>query len=140
MGGLAVAASLAGCRPGGARTGIVVSTDVLLLILVDARNLLTSYERVMADDDNLVEALTGPRDDHAAHVATLARITASGSGPGELVTGDLADDPIGTLTTAETTGFESALDSCVNATPEFTVLLGEIAASRAGHIEALGAL
>lgn len=134
-------ASMSGCSMLGKQEAPVISTGPLEPVLKEAKSLLASYETVIAEKADLADALSGLRDDHSAHVETLAKILGQDAkGKADPIDGDLAGDAVASLRDAESSAYDSALEACVNTTAEYSVLLGEITACRASHVDALGAL
>ncbi|HIW63443.1 MAG TPA: hypothetical protein H9881_13370 [Candidatus Stackebrandtia excrementipullorum] len=77
------------------------------------------------------------RDNHAAHAAELARIFGIHVPEGD---GALDGDPWEELLRLETEGARQAAEACVAAGPVYATILGEIAACRSAHADALEVL
>jgi hypothetical protein len=136
LGGVSMLA-LSGCDLIADQHAPINTTDALEPVLASARRMLPSYDAAIEARPDADATLTMLRDNHLAHVETLAKITGQSGKPAEDTVEGLSEDPVGALHTAESDGFDEAMAACVAATVEFAVLLGEIAACRATHADVL---
>ncbi len=136
--------TLSGC---GLLAGDPPPPHPLLSTLRDIRTLLDRYEAVIAAQPALAGRLGPLRDNHRAHLTTVAKLigtTASESpspaNPSPTGTAAAPTDEAGAvraLQEAERTGEEVAGRACLAAGPQYAGLLGSIAACRASHREVL---
>ncbi|MGH3734831.1 MAG: ferritin-like domain-containing protein [Micromonosporaceae bacterium] len=118
----------------------------LLAMLHDTRVQLARYEAAITAHPGLAERLRPLRDNHTAHVTTLAKLVgpqasaspsaaASASAPATPPADEKA--ALAALLTAERDGQAYAVKACLAARDEYAGLLGAIAACRASHAEVL---
>ncbi|GAA4900424.1 hypothetical protein LX16_0575 [Stackebrandtia albiflava] len=131
-------ATLSGC--GLVRTDstpIIDNTGALLPVLRTAADQMAGLQAAIDAGAGHEATLEMLRDDHAAHAEALAKLVGTDPPAGDAVVGDPV---VGTLIEQEQAGYDQALEACVAALPEYVVLLGEIAACRASHVDVLGEL
>lgn len=136
--------TLSGC---GLLAGDPPPPHPLLGTLRDIRALLGRYEAVIAAQPTLAGRLGPLRDNHRAHLTTVAKLigptaseaptpaSPSPTGSASAPTDEAA--AVRELQEAERTGEEVAGRACLAAAPEYAGLLGSIAACRASHREVL---
>jgi hypothetical protein len=90
------------------------------------------YEAAIAADPKL----TPIRDAHRAHAAALAAVMKPAP-PSNTPAATAGASAPADLRAAEQRGYQKAIEVCLTAPPTRATLLGEIAASRACHLEVL---
>jgi hypothetical protein len=150
----AAAAATAGCGIFDREPEIPPEPDPLTGFLADTVSLATAYDNALLSAPSLAGRLTALRDAHRLHAEAIlailrpapsplpsgqpiwAKVTPSGSaGPGAST-----KDPaalLDSLRAAEQKARQAAADACATAPADRATLLGEIAAARASHLEAL---
>lgn len=102
--------------------------------------LAARYDAELAAAGDRLPVLTAIRDAHLAHAAALAAVMrpppAASPSAEPSATPGVGPDP-GGLREMEQAAWREAVDSCIAAPAGRAVLLGEIAAARACHLEAL---
>ncbi|MEV4413970.1 hypothetical protein [Catellatospora sp. NPDC049609] len=117
--------------------------DALTGLLAGTHGLVAAYDAALAADTTLTALLTPLRDTHKAHAAALDAIMSPKPSPSAFSLPSAA--PVGgdrkailaSLRTAEASAAKQAAEACVSTTTARAVLVGEIAAARATHVEVL---
>ncbi|WP_212841068.1 hypothetical protein [Catellatospora sp. IY07-71] len=117
--------------------------DALTGLLAGTHALVASYDAALAADTTLTALLTPLRDTHKAHAAALEAIMSPKPSPSAFslpsaapVDGD-RKAILAALRTGEASAAKQAAEACVSTTTARAVLVGEIAAARATHVEVL---
>ncbi|MEU8079751.1 hypothetical protein AB0B31_30420 [Catellatospora citrea] len=117
--------------------------DALMGLLAGTHALVAAYDAALAADTTLTTLLTPLRETHRVHAAALDAIMSPRPSPSAFtaataapVTGD-RKAILKTLRTAEVSAAKQAVEACVTTTAVRAVLVGEIAAARATHVEVL---
>lgn len=116
---------------------VVDETPALQPILEFAADQIAKLTAVIDGGSNHEPTLAMVRDNHQAHAEELARILGVDIPAGS---DELEGDALAALNQREAEGAEEATTACVEASPQFAVLLGEIAACRASHSDVLGVI
>jgi hypothetical protein len=140
LAGLALAGLAAACRAGApapepAPASTAPPPDPLLAELVDERSLLATYDVAITRHPGLRPALSGPRADHAEHVAALQRLlpaTLSASPVPVGVPGTPAA-ALAALRSAERAASNARAAAALTAPADRAGVLASIAASEATH-------
>lgn len=137
------AAALTGCDLLDPSPDTPPPPDALTGLLAGTHALVAAYDAALAADTTLSPLLTPLRETHRAHAAALDAIMSPRPSPGAFtapttapVTGD-RKAILKSLRTAEVSAAKQAVEACVSTTTSRAVLVGEIAAARATHAEAL---
>jgi hypothetical protein len=133
-----VAVALTGCGLRSEPTMIVDHTGILRPILQTAADQAAGYQAAVDSGSGHTETLEMLRANHSEHVTTLAKLT--GVSAPEGTAADLGDDPLATLLAAERDAAGQAGTACVETILDYAVVLGEIAACRAAHVDVLEVL
>ncbi|TQL78737.1 hypothetical protein FB566_4329 [Stackebrandtia endophytica] len=134
----AAAATLSGCSLlSRDQVAVVDETPVLQPVLDFAADQIARLTAAVDGGAPNDATLVMLRDNHLAHAGELARIIGVDVPEGSA---DVDGDLLPTLNRLEAEGTQQATDACLETTPEFAVLLGEIAACRASHSDVLGAI
>lgn len=115
---------------------IVDETPVLRSVLDSAVNQSAGLQTALDSGAPATATLEMVRDDHLAHVAELSRILGLDPESVDTTTTD-GEDTLQALLNSETEAYEQAVTACIDAPPQYAVLLGEIAACRASHVDVL---
>ncbi|WP_246157470.1 hypothetical protein [Catellatospora sichuanensis] len=117
--------------------------DALMGLLAGTHALVATYDAALAADASLTALLTPLRETHRVHAAALDAIMSPRPSPSAFsapsaapVTGD-RKTILKSLRTAEVSAAKQAVEACVATTVARAVLVGEIAAARATHVEVL---
>lgn len=136
--GLAAAATaLSGCTA--APRAQLVAERPAQAVLSSARKLRDGYDAALDAQSDLADMLTLLRDNHAAHVDLLEKLL-DRRGDSAASDEDAESSPDESWRDVEADEFKIARDACVAASPAFVVVLAEIAACRASHVDALEAM
>jgi hypothetical protein len=147
--GGAVLAGLGGCWPGGGKPDAKPSADPLAPILAGTLALIDQYQATIAGQPTLAGRLSPLLAECRAHAQALSTAmghpigsaSASASAPVDpSASAAVPADPaaaLAALKTAEQAGQARAVTACLAATPRTAILLGQLAASRACHLELL---
>lgn len=135
----AAGVTLGGC---GLLAGDPPPPHPLLGTLRDIRALLGRYELAISAHPTLAGRLGPLRDNHRAHLTTVAKLIGPTASESPSPTSSVAAPPdeqgaVRELREAERTGAEVAGRACLAAGPQYAGLLGSIAACRASHREVL---
>lgn len=141
LGGASVAAVSSGCALTEPEKAHSLDTRGLKEVLNSSRELATSYNAAIKALPDLSSTFEVLHDNHVAHAETLERIL--GTKPAtdtDLIKGSDSAEAVDVLVKAEHAAASQAIDACVNAVERFAVVLGEIAAGRTSHVDALEVL
>ncbi len=97
--------------------------------------LAARYDAAIAASPQLAATLTPLRDTHLTHAKALAAVMRPAPPAGSPQPAPSAQT--GTVRQAEQAGHQEAVEACLTAPPYRAVLLAEIAAARACHLEVL---
>lgn len=137
------APALAGCDLLGGEPDGPPPPDPLTGLLAGTHALVAAYDAALGADTTLTTLLTPLRDTHKAHAAALEAIMSPKPSPSAFSLPSAAPPGgdrrtiLAGLRTAEVSAAKQAAEACVSTTTVRAVLIGELAAARATHVEVL---
>jgi hypothetical protein len=153
--GASAVATTAGCGIFDSGPDTPPAPDPLTGFLADTVALATAYDATLTSVPSLAARLTPIRDAHRLHAESLftilspapsplpsgqpvwAKVAPSGTAGAQPPTSTSPNVALDALREAEQKAQQSAAQTCATAPAGRATLLGEIAAARAGHLEAL---
>ena len=141
LGATSVAAVASGCALTEPEKAHSLNTKGLEEVLRTSRELEASYSAAVDAMPKFGATFEMLRDNHATHAETIEKILgAKPQTDAKIVEGSDSTDAISKLHQAESDASSQAIHACVNAVERFALVLGEIAAGRASHVDALEVL